>query len=1119
MFRLKMLCRVFLLFMILSFSGPLISEVSDTLKFSGDVNYPPFSFINSNGNPDGFTVDLLREVSSMCGFSYELRLEQWNDAYKHLESNKVDAVIGMLRSKNRMGEFLFSTPHSYLSHVIISRPDRKITSLSQIHSAKVLVLQKDVMDQYFSESGIAKNILTVSTFDELFTDFNEGKADLVVVSQIHAYHFYKTFNLQQYNISPIHLDPFPFCFAVQPDNLKLQAQINEALFIMHKSGKYDEYYDKWFAAEKHETMPQFLSEWWKYLAIVLIIIAIGFIVWNSTLSRKVSSQNDQLKSELNAKTIAEKQLRTVVERLTIAQRSAGIGIWELNLKNMELYWDQGMFTLYERDIQAFNATYDDWIASLHPDDQELSVQQFEGCIKNNEDFAAVFRISTPSGKQKHIRAFAKLTYDKNGSPIKAVGVNWDVSKAAEDAIVNDVLHAISQSAVFSENLVGFMEKIRLELSRVVDTTNFFIGLIEEETGKLYLPYMKDNVEEFKYFPIKNSISSYIIEQKKSMLFYAEDLEELHKKGIIERAGGQAKVWLGVPLQIENQIIGLIVLQSYTNKNAITLEHAKLLEYIAPQLSLSIKRKKIQDELVSSEEALRKITEQLKEAQVIAQMGNFEWDEKTQIFTFSDEIYNIFGIEKQGDNSDFEAFKALIHTDDCKDLIELIKEASINHTVIETECRLFNKISGEPRIIAIKGQPAMKNGKYLGYFSGILQDITDQKDIEYELMAAKVKAEQSDKLKSAFLANMSHEIRTPMNSIIGFSQILTEAEDVEELEKYTHIITKSGEHLLNLIDDIIDISKIEAGLLKVEKHIIDLDALCETTLFQFNENDKVKNGAVELRLVKPENEIGFINTDQTKLKQVLINLIYNALKFTKSGFIELRYKTTKNDSVLFEVEDTGIGIPKDKLKDIFDRFMQVNMNEVSKSSGAGLGLSLCKSYVKLIGGEIWVKSTEGDGSTFSFEIPYEPAEINLPEVNHPIESISPLKSKPTILIAEDDDDSFLFFETIMQKSGFNFIHVNNGEEAVDRAKTDTSIDLVMMDVRMPVMDGLSATRIIKSFRPDLPVIAQTAHAMDGDRQKAMEAGCDDYIPKPVKRDVLLDKINKLLMIAKDQEINS
>lgn len=1111
MFRLKLLYRIFLVIVNLTISGHLFSGVNDTLYFSGDANYPPYSFINEYGMPEGFTVDLLKEIAKNQGLNVRIELEDWTTAFQKLKKKKIDGILGMLRSGDRDPFFSFSIPHSMITHILLTRKSSDFTAFDQIYSRQMLVLQDDVMDHFLSGKGDSAGLIRVKGIRNILAMFDSGVGDGLLISRYHANYFHDFYNFGNYREVIIPNNQFPFCFAVQKGNSDMLASLNEGITFLHQNGKYNEIHNKWFGEAYNETIPGFLPHWWKYLAIVLILIAIGFIIWNSSLSKKVDRQTKRIKSELSAKTIAEQQLRNVLERLTIAQRSARIGIWELDLNNMNLFWDDGMFELYERDRQTFKASYDDWIEALHPDDQKSATEKFEECIKNNKDFEAVFRISTPSGKFKYIKAFAALTFDRNKKAIRAVGVNWDVTKSYTDALVTDVLHAISQAAIFSENLVGFMDKIRQELSRVVDTTNFFIGLVEEDSGKLYLPYMRDKIEEFTYFPIRNSISSYVINNRKSQLLYAEDLEQMQKSGIIERAGGQAQVWLGVPLQIENQVVGLIVLQSYTDRNAITPDHVKLLEYIAPQLSLSIKRKKIQDELVKREEVLIKITEQLREAQIIARMGNFEWDHKTRQFAFSDEIYKIFGIEKGVENLNSETFMSLIHSGDSKDMLSLINEATASNTAFETECRIFNKETGEPRIIVLKAQPVMQDGNFTGNFNGILQDITEQKEIEYELTAAKIKAEQSDKLKSAFLANMSHEIRTPMNSILGFSQILTDAEDAEELQRYTSIINKNGEHLLRLIDDIIDISKIEAGLVKVEKQATDLASLADTAIFQFDENEKVKNGDIELRLVKPENDLGLVYTDQTKIKQVLINLIFNALKFTASGYIELRYTLSGDQRVRFEVEDTGIGIPNGKLGDIFDRFMQVNTNEVSKTTGAGLGLSLCKAYIKLLNGEIWVESVFGKGSTFYFEIPFETAPEHAILQEAPLQNAPALKSVPTILIAEDDEDSFLFFETVMQKTGYKYIHVDNGRDAVEVVKNNALVNLVMMDIRMPLMDGLEATRQIKTFRPDIPVIAQTAHAMDGDRQKALDAGCNDYISKPVKSKALLEKINNLLQV--------
>lgn len=1110
-----MICRKFSLCftIILSLSLScfnLLPSQNDTLHFLGNKNYPPFSFIDENGNPAGFAVDLIHEVAAESNLNINLELKNWHHAYQGLLYKSADGIIAMSRSKEREPDFAFTIPHSFLSHVMIARPFVTAETLDEIKTLNVLVQRNDVMHHHLLKNVLADSIILADTFDELFTLFNAGVGDVLIVSKIHAYYFYEKYFLKNYQIITLPINPMPLCFAVQHDNELLLAKLNEGLYVLQTSGRIDELFQKWFTVEMSETMPEFLSAWWKYLSIILVLLAFGFIAWNRGLRRQVERQTERLKRELNAKTQTEKQLQTVVQRLTIAQKSAGIGIWELDLLNYDLYWDDGMFALYEKDKDKVKANYEGWIASLHPDFKEAALKEFEDCIKNKRDFASTFKISISSKKQKYIRAFAKIIYNKKNIATKAVGVNWDVSKRKAEEKVNDVIYSISQAAVFSENLVGFMEKIRFELSRVVDTTNFFIGLLEEETGSLYLPFMKDNVEEFKYFPIKNSISSYVISQKKSLLFYAEDLEELNKQGVIQRAGGKAEVWLGVPLRIENQIIGLIVLQSYTNRNAITLEHARILEHIAPQLSLSIKRKKIQDELIQSEETLRKTAAQLKEAQIIARIGNFEWNEDTRQFSFSDEIYQIFGIVRKNENPDFEEFKKLVHSGDSHNLFTLLEEAATQKKPFETECRIFNRETGEPRIIIIKGKPVLRNEKQTGIFSGILQDITEQKEIEYELKAAKENAEQSDKLKSAFLANMSHEIRTPMNSILGFSQILTEAESPEELEKYTEIINSNGEHLLRLIDEIIDISKVEAGLMKVDKESFYLEALAENTLCQFAENYKVKENQVNLLLHPPKNRIGMISADQTKLRQVLINLIYNALKFTNKGHVALDFEIRNETSICFKISDTGIGIPQDKQTDIFDRFMQINTNEVSKTTGAGLGLALCKSYVKLMGGEIWVESELDIGSAFYFTIPFQRAESDFSEVDLQSKIKFEVHKIHTILVAEDDKDSFLYIRAALRKLNFEILHAENGLDAVELCRKNQNIDLVLMDIRMPEMNGLIATQKIKNFRKDLPIIAQTAYAMDGDREKALEAGCDDYISKPVKRAVLLEKLKTYLL---------
>ena len=383
--------------------------------------------------------------------------------------------------------------------------------------------------------------------------------------------------------------------------------------------------------------------------------------------------------------------------------------------------------------------------------------------------------------------------------------------------------------------------------------------------------------------------------------------------------------------------------------------------------------------------------------------------------------------------------------------------------------------------------------------GSSQVITERKKMEQELMSAKDRAEESNRLKSAFLANMSHEIRTPLNAIVGFSGILALSDSEQEKQEYVGIIENNNALLLQLIGDILDLSKIEAGTLEFVYSDFDLNELMQ-------EKERVmrmrlKTDRVELAFERPLAECP-IRSERNRLSQLLINLISNAIKFTKQGSIRFGYEL-RGQEIYCYVTDTGCGIPQDKKDSVFGRFVKLNHFE----QGTGLGLSICHTIVRHMGGRIGVESEEGKGSTFWFTIPYTPATLRPEDEPEERPLVAVEKDKLTVLIAEDDDSNYRLFETILRHD-YRLVHAWNGKEAVELFEQYRP-HLVLMDLNMPVMDGYEATREIRKISSDVPVLAVTAFAFASDEQKVMQNGFDGYMPKPINAKQLKGQILDML----------
>jgi PAS domain S-box-containing protein len=477
----------------------------------------------------------------------------------------------------------------------------------------------------------------------------------------------------------------------------------------------------------------------------------------------------------------------------------------------------------------------------------------------------------------------------------------------------------------------------------------------------------------------------------------------------------------------------------------------------------------------------------------------------------------------------------------EELLNEFVEKIFSKESLERKPLQFDLLKKAPLIISER-EILCKDGKIIpiemnttlmenNYHLAIIRNLSERKKTRLELMEknkelqlAKDKAEENDKLKSEFLANMSHEIRTPMNGILGFARMLGEDDiDKEQQKFYIDIIENSSNQLMRIIDDILEISILETKQVKIVEHPINLNRLFLELFTIYDHQAKNNKTPLYLKTGLPDDEVT-IYVDDVKLRKVICNLIDNALRYTNEGYIELGYEL-KNDELHIRVKDTGIGIPVEKQNKIFERFSQADKHLSREYGGLGLGLSIAKENTELMGGKILVKSEEGKGSEFTLVIPYKP--VNTQDDETKVKKKERAEAEVagednhnlTVLIAEDEEVNFFYLTTIITRLNkkIGILHAKTGEEAVEICRNNDGIDLVLMDIKMPKLNGLDATRVIRKFRPDLNIIIQSAYSTFEDRHNALDAGCNEFLEKPINVDLLKDILKK--MALKKSELNN
>jgi PAS domain S-box-containing protein len=745
-----------------------------------------------------------------------------------------------------------------------------------------------------------------------------------------------------------------------------------------------------------------------------------------------------------------------------------------------------------------------------PEDREMVRKGVEDAVKLKQSYTFIYRIRTAEGRVKWVWEKGKAVFSTVGEINCLEGFISDITEQKHSEMVQKVIFELSNAALSASSLDELYTALHHELSNIIDVQNYYIAIYHEAAGTISFPYHVDDQDKFTTQPVGKGLTGYVIRKKKPLLLKENEIAELSSKGLIEIIGTPAKVWLGVPMIVNDKVFGVMAVQSYTDTEQFTEKDLELLNIIAGQVATMLSRKSAQDDVARQKSYLEQLFEASYEA--IITINN-----TGTVLTINSEFARLFGFlpeEIIGKNID----EKITNQEVIDDALAITRKAMTGN-MSEVETQRVHK-DGHLIDVSIIVTPILIKDEIVGAF-GIYRDITDRKKIEKNLIAAKERAEESDRLKSAFLSNMSHEIRTPMNAIIGFSTLLSDPVITEEeRQEFIRIIKDRGNDLMRIMDDIIDIAKIEAGQVKIEIRECQVNSLLTSVYTTMNElRKKLLKTHVGL-VFKPfaaDHEFT-IMTDGNRLRQIMTNLVENAFKFTDQGLVEIGYtfKTDQNLGPLIEffVRDTGIGIPADKHHLIFERFRQADDSNTRQYGGTGLGLTICKNLLNLLNGEIRLESAEGQGTAFFVTLPLTtvPASEAPKSAAKPLPEYADQLRDKTILVVEDEESNYFLLERILKRASAKIAWAKNGIDAIEMV-SGGNIDLILMDVRMPVMDGYEATAEIRKFNRTIPIIAQTAYALKGEKERSLAAGCDGYISKPIDPKELLETMIRFIKPGK------
>jgi len=739
-----------------------------------------------------------------------------------------------------------------------------------------------------------------------------------------------------------------------------------------------------------------------------------------------------------------------------------------------------------------------WRATLHPDELELDDLDLEK-LKRNEKVNRQIRVYHKNGSLVWVRSSAQPVWDKKTNKLVGIyGAVEEITERKQNEIIQKVQYNIADAAVTYKTLTELFENIRLELSAIINVNNFFIAMYDEKTGMLKSDVDKDEVEEISEWPAKGSMTGYVIEQEKSVLLKKDEIKKLLKSGEAGMVGTIPEVWLGVPFKIGGKVFGVLVVQSYDNPNAYDKRSIEILEIVAHELSIFINHKKAEEETLK----LSTVVVQSPTIVVITEPnGNIEYANpkfsEVTGYSFEEVRWKNPRILNSGFHS--------------KEFFSDLWTTILAGRTWQGELR-NKKRNGELYWENALISPIIDSDGKITHFVAVKEDITDKKKMVEELIEAKEKAEEMNRIKSSFFANMSHELRTPMVGILGFSEVLmNELKDNPNYYRMISSINTSGQRLLETLNLILNLSKLEASKVEVKLKTQNIIPILKECFGSFESAATNKN--INYSFIPEYPEI-MCDIDQLLFASIFNNLLNNAIKFTDAGSVTLNV-SIDSDYANISVTDTGVGISETKQNLIWDEFRQASEGYNRGFEGTGLGLTIAKKYTDLMRGSISVKSLFGKGTTFKVSFPLSINSLNVvtktnANLDNQNRTISEVNPTAKILYVEDDEISVKYVSTIT-KFLYNIDSAKDSDEALNKIKQN-KYDAILMDINLHRgMDGLELTKVIRKIDgyKSTPIVAITAFAMGHEKEEFLAKGMTHYLSKPFVKNQLLSLLESIV----------